>query len=154
MEKAIESCLSDYIFRVSNATKNLYVFLRRWWFIEWPVMNGLLLSLVTKRLKKFTLVFTEMRIQTCYMIIINIIVCFYEEEKMIEIDEYIPLMDRYIKEYISVEDPYDIDNQVLNSSFYIMTIDSYSWEGSKRIKRTRICFWKFCIFFITIKEWE
>lgn len=60
------------------------------------------------------------------MIIINIIVCFYEEEKMIEIDEYIPLMDRYIKEYISVEDPYDIDNQVLNSSFYIMTIDSYS----------------------------
>lgn len=89
-------------------------------------MNGLLLSLVTKRLKKFTLVFTEMRIQTCYMIIINIIVCFYEEEKMIEIDEYIPLMDRYIKEYISVEDPYDIDNQVLNFSFYIMTIDSYS----------------------------
>lgn len=45
---------------------------------------------------------------------------------MIKIDEYIPLMDRYIKEYISVEDPYDIDNQVLNSSFYIMTIDSYS----------------------------
>ena len=89
-------------------------------------MNGLLLSLVTKRLKKFTLVFTEMRIPKCYMIIINNIVCFYEEEKMIEIDEYIPLMDRYIKEYISVEDPYDIDNQVLNSSFYIMTIDSYS----------------------------